>query len=85
MKEHHFLKVIPPAKKQESPVNDHLDPLLRFKGVVLNLTENALECLNRTSQREAQKDSLSPILMEEYFLLHHYLDFIKRLCGGNPV
>jgi hypothetical protein len=85
MKEHHFLKVISPGKKQESPINDHLDSLLRFKGVVLNLTENALECLNRISQREAQKDPSLPILMEKYFLLHHYLDFIKRLCGGKSV
>jgi hypothetical protein len=85
MKEPHFLKLIPPAKKEESQVDDHSDPLVRFRGVVLNLTESASDCLNRISQRETQKDSPSPILMEDYFLLHHYLDFIKRLCQGKSV
>ncbi len=85
MKEPHFLKLIPPAKKQETKVDDHLDPLVRFKGVVSNLTKSALDCLNRISQREMQKDSPSSTLMEDYFLLHHYLDFIKRLCQGQSV
>jgi hypothetical protein len=85
MKEPHFLKLIPPAKKQESQIDDHLDPLVRLKGVVLNLTESASDCLNRISQRETQKESPSPALMEDYFLLHHYLDFIKRLCQGQSV
>ena len=82
MKEPPFLKLIPPAKKQESHADDHLDPLVRFKGVVLNLTESALDCLNRMSQREMQRESPSPIFMEDYPLLHHYFDFIKRLCQG---
>jgi hypothetical protein len=84
MKEPHFLKLIPPAKKEESQVDDHSDPLVRFKGVVLNLTESASDCLNRISQRETQKDCPSPTLMEDYFLLHHYLDFMKRLCQRKP-
>ncbi len=85
MKEPHFLKLIPPAKKQESQVEDHLDPLVRFKGVVLNLTESASDCLNRLSQQETQKESPSPTLMEDYFLLQHCLDFIRRLCQGQSV
>jgi hypothetical protein len=79
-----FLKVILPSKKEADQVSPRLDPLDRFKGIVLNLTESASDCLNRISQREIQKDSPSPTLMEEYFLLHHYLDFIKRLCQGKP-
>jgi hypothetical protein len=82
MEETHYLKLVPPPKKEV--VEDlQLDPLTRFKGVVLNLTENASECLNRISRREMEKGSPSAILMEEYFLLNHYLDFIKRLCKGQ--
>jgi hypothetical protein len=83
MDEIRFLRLIPPTKKEESKVDHHLDPLDRFKGTVLNLTESAFVCLNRISQREMQKDSPSPSLMEEYFVLHHCLDFIKRFCKGN--
>jgi hypothetical protein len=75
-----FLKAVPPSHKEVDQVDLHLDPIGRFKGTVLNLTESALSCLNRISQQEVQKDSPSAILMEEYFLLHHYLDFIERLC-----
>jgi hypothetical protein len=83
MEETRFLKLLPPAKKEESHGDEHSDPLIRFKGVVLNLTQSALDCLNRVSQREMQKDSPSPSLMEEYSLLHHYLDFIERLCQSK--
>jgi len=79
-----FLKGAPPPKKEVDQVNPRLDPLDRFKGIVLNLIKSTSDCLNRISQREMQKDSPSPTLMEEYFLLHHYLDFIKRLCQGKP-
>lgn len=75
-----FLKAVPPSKKEVDQVDLHLDPIDRFKGTVLNLAGSALDCLNRISQQEMQKDSPSPTLMEEYFLLHHYLDFIDRLC-----
>jgi hypothetical protein len=85
MQDPHFLTLIPPAEKQETSIDDRSDSLARFKGVVLNLTESAWDCLNRISQREMQKESLSPTLMEDYFLLHHYLDFIKTLCQGVSV
>jgi hypothetical protein len=81
----HFLKVVLPSKKEVDQVSPHLDPLNRFKGMVLNLTESASVCLNRISQQEMEKDSSSPTLMEEYFLLHHYLDFIERLCRDKSV
>jgi hypothetical protein len=74
------LKVVTSSKKESDQVDHHLDPINRFKGTILNLIENALICLNRISQQEMQKDSPSAALMEEYFLLHHYLDFIERLC-----
>ncbi len=80
MEETRLLRLLPSTRKEESQVDDHLDPLVRFKGVILNLTAGASDCLNRISQREIQRDSPSPTLMEDYFLLHHYLDFIERLC-----
>ena len=75
-----FLKVVSLGSKEIDPADPALDPLDRFKGTVLNLTESALNRLDRISRREMRKDSPSPALMDEYFLLHHYLDFIKRLC-----
>jgi hypothetical protein len=83
MNEIPFLKLVPPAKKEGDPEGSLSGPLNRLKGVVLNVTESALDCLNRVSQQEAQKKSPSPNLMEEYFLLHHYLDFIRRLCEAK--
>jgi len=80
MEETHLLKLVYPPKKGADKDNPQLDPLRLFKGVVLNLNEGALSCLNRLSRQEMQKVSPSPTLIEEYFLLHHYLDFIKRLC-----
>jgi hypothetical protein len=80
MEQTRFLKLISPSKKEIDRENLHSEPLSLFKGVVLNLNESALSCLNRISQQEMRKDSPSATLMEEYFLLHHYLDFIKRLC-----
>jgi hypothetical protein len=83
MEETRLLKLLPRTEKEEGQVSDHLDPLVRFRGVVSNLTKSALDCLNRISQREMQKESLSPTLMEDYFLLRHYLDFIERLCRSK--
>jgi hypothetical protein len=78
-----YLKLISPPKKEVDQKSSHSDPLTRFRGVVLNLTESALDCLNRISQQEVQKKSPSPNLMEEYSLLHHYLDFLRRLCESK--
>lgn len=80
MKEPYYLKLVPTATKETDQESPLLDPLFRFKKVVLNLIENALTCLNRIAQAEMEKDSPSPNLMDEYFFLHHYLDFIRRLC-----
>jgi hypothetical protein len=74
MEETRLLKLLPRTEKEEGQAGDHPDPLARFRGAVSNLTKSALDCLNRISQREMQKDSPSPTLMEDYFLLHHYLD-----------
>jgi hypothetical protein len=78
--ENPFLKQVIPPKRKDSDTASESDPLRRFKGVVLNLTESALDCLNRISRKEMEKESPSSNLVEEYHLLRHYLDFIKRLC-----
>jgi len=83
MDETRFLKLISSLKKEKTEVSHHTDPLFRFKRVVLNLTESALASLNRISAQEMGKGSPSASLMEEYYLLHHYLDFIRRLCRGK--
>jgi hypothetical protein len=75
-----YLKLVPPSKKEVGQDSPCSDPLIRFKGMVLDLTDSALDCLNQICQQEMEKDSPSPTLLEEYFLLHHHLDFIKRLC-----
>lgn len=83
MEETRPLKLLPRAQQQDSHADDPSDPLVRFKGVVRNLAESALDCLNRISRQEMQKDPPSSTLMEDYFLLQHYLGFIKRLCRGK--
>jgi hypothetical protein len=83
MEETPHLKLVFPPKKETTQTDQQLDLFARFKGVVLNLTQSALDCLNRISQQERKKDSPSPTLMEEYSLPHHYPDFIKRLCEGK--
>ncbi len=80
MEEPYYLKLVSPAQKQNDLESPQLDPLTRFKKVVLNLIDNTLLCLNRIAQGEMEKESPSPSLMDEYFLLYHYIDFIKRLC-----
>ena len=75
-----YLRLVSPPKKEKNEVDQQLDPLARVKGVVLNLTQNALDCVNRISQEEMQKDPPSPDLLEKFTLLSHYLEFIKRVC-----
>lgn len=80
MNETGFLKLVLPPEKAVEKGEHHSDPLFRFSQVVLNLTSSALDCLNRISRREMEKDSPSFALLEEYHLLHHYLEFTERLC-----
>ena len=80
MEEPYYLKLVSTPKKETEQENPLQDPPTRFRKVVLNLIGNALDCLNRIAQGEMEKESPSPYLMEEYFLLYHSLDFIRRLC-----
>lgn len=71
-----YLKIVKPSKKDEDQLC--LDPLKRFKGVVLNITENAIECVNRLVQLELEKRSPSPDILEDYHLIQHYSAFLKN-------
>ena len=78
MEETRLLKLLPRANKEEGQIDDHSDPVVRFRRVVSNVTKSALDCLNRISQREMQKESPSPTLMEDYFLLHQFQNNFRR-------
>lgn len=80
MEEKEFLKIIPLPKAPIIKATPVADSLTRFSGVILNLTSNALDCLQRLARKEMEKKSPSDNVLEEYHLLHHFLDFIKRLC-----
>ncbi len=83
MEETRFLRLVLPPKEEVEKAEPHSDPLFRFTRIVLNLASSALDCLNRISQQEMGKSSPSCALLEEYYLLHHHLDFIKRLCEAK--
>lgn len=59
-------------------------PLLEdFKAVVRSLTEDALKVINRIAANEMSKPEPNAELVEEYYLLFHYLDFLKRLASSK--
>lgn len=62
---------------------DKHDKLERFKAVVKNGTESALEVLNRISVREMSKPEPKADLVEDYFLLYRHLHFLKRFASGE--
>ena len=51
----------------------------RFKGVTRSLVVDALVVLDKMWE-ECQH---SPELREDYYQLHHYLDYLKRFCDGK--
>jgi hypothetical protein len=85
MEETRHLKLVPLAGVGIEKIGERMDALSRFKGVILSLTGEALGCLNRISRQEMEKTSPEYSLIEEYFLLHHYLAFIKRLCQKGQI
>lgn len=80
MEENTFLKIIPLPKLTTTKAIPVADPLARFSGIVLNLASNALGCVQRLARKEMERKSPSSEVIEDYYLLYHYLDFIKRLC-----
>jgi len=59
------------------------DPLERFKAVVRDLTESALEIVNRISANEMSKPEPQAELVENYYLLYHYPNFLKRFTSAT--
>jgi hypothetical protein len=57
--------------------------LLRFKAITGNIVQNALKKLDEICVEEMQGNKPSSSRMEKYFLLHHYLDYLKRFCEGK--
>lgn len=57
--------------------------LLRFKAITENIVQNALMTLDELSAEEMQREKPSPSRIEKYYLLHHYLDYLERLCEGK--
>ncbi len=64
--------------KQSKP---HL--LEDFKAVVRSLTEDAVKVINRIAAHEMSKPEPNAELVEEYYLLFHYLDYMKRFVTGK--
>jgi len=71
-----------------NPVMDHpptsiakgtLSKADRIRGVTRSLVVDALAVLDNMRDGCQQ----SPALREDYYLLHHYLDYIKRFCEGR--
>jgi hypothetical protein len=59
------------------------DPLVRFKAVTKDLTEKALEIVHRISVDEMSKPEPQTELVEDCYLLYHYLDFLKRFASST--
>ena len=69
--------------KPSSDKNENPYLLEDFKAVVKNLTENALKVLNKVTANEMSKSEPKPELVEDYYLLFHYLDFMKRFVSSK--
>jgi len=54
-----------------------------FKAVVRSLTVDALKVLNKIAADEMSKPEPNSKLVEDYYLLFHYLDFTKRFVSGK--
>lgn len=57
--------------------------LFRFKAVTKDIVQNALKIINEISAEEVQREKPSPSRIENYAILHHYLDYLDRLCEGK--
>ncbi|MEM5777545.1 MAG: hypothetical protein QXJ06_03795 [Candidatus Aenigmatarchaeota archaeon] len=58
---------------------EKISQLDAFKGVTKNLVINALLIL-----KKMEKECVENIdLVENYYLLYHYLDYLNRFCDGE--
>jgi len=74
-------KAIDDCYKKEGFVEEesHLE---LFKGVANNLVKDALNVLEEI-EVEWELDHNSRELREKYYLLRHYLDYLRRFCEGK--
>jgi len=80
------LKLVQKTESQPgaSPYKEEKPQVLEdFRAVVRSLTENALKVMNRISAKEMSKPEPNAELVEEYYLLFHYLDYLKRFASGK--
>lgn len=65
-----------PLKLISNPDREKTSQLDAFKSVTKNLVTNALLIL-----KEMEKECVENIdLVENYYLLYHYLDYLNRFC-----
>ena len=57
--------------------------LFRFKAITNNLVQETLMSLEEMSAEEMQRGKPSQSRIEEYYLLHHYLDYLKGFSEGE--
>jgi hypothetical protein len=57
--------------------------LFRFKAITRNIVQKALMTLDEIPAEEMQGEKPSPFRMDNYSLLHHYLDYLNRFCEGK--
>jgi len=68
---------VPPIALEERELE--LNKADRIRGVVRSLVVDALAVLDKMRDDCQQP----PALMENYYLLYHYLDYLKRFCDGK--
>ncbi len=74
----------PESEPGASPYKEEKPQVLEdFRAVVKSLTENALKVMNRISAKEMSKLEPNAELVEDYSLLFHYLDYMKRFVSGK--
>ena len=65
--------------KGQLPTGGRLSKADRVKGVTRSLVTDALATLNKMAD-DCHK---SPEMLENYYQLHHCLDYLKRFCEGK--
>lgn len=63
-------------------VSDEFNKFGHFRQVTKSLVIDALKALEET-RAEWEIDHNSTELREEFHLLYHYLDYLKRFCEGK--
>ncbi len=57
--------------------------LFRFKAIARNIFQKALMTLDDITAEEMQVEKPPQSQIEKYYLLNHYLDYLKRFSEGK--